>query len=351
MKLLLALRKSAAGRWLALGGTGWLLAGCLAALPAEYQSNAVTFAAYEAAEIFLAPAARQVLVINRFDAGQLPYSKERKTEIFRAGAAEALATVVRELSFEPTFRLERRDTLVRATAKVAPPLPAAEVQALCRRGQAQSLLALEGFEATMRQDDVEKETSSDGTITRTAFYSLVVRTHWGLYDAQGKLLHQSKAEVAEPYDKRQVHSGLLALGPALANAGDRLHVLAGLAAAQYARRYTPKHISLRRDYYVGRELQAAADHLQQSDWLAAAALLKPLAAGPDAKLASQAAYNLSVAHEATSNLAEALHWAMQAEQLSPGDKHARRVQVVLQRQQAVAALQAQQPIATEGAKP
>ena len=49
-----------------------------------------------------------------------------------------------------------------------------------------------------------------GAITRTAFYSLVVRTHWGLYDAQGKLLHQSKAEVAEPYDKRKVHSGLLA---------------------------------------------------------------------------------------------------------------------------------------------
>ena len=44
MEPLLALRKNAAGRWLALGDVRWLLAGCSTALPAEYQSNAVTFA-------------------------------------------------------------------------------------------------------------------------------------------------------------------------------------------------------------------------------------------------------------------------------------------------------------------
>lgn len=350
MKPLVPLR-NVPRRWLLLSSLSGLLTGCLAALPVEYQQNIVTFAADEPAEIFLAPAARQLAVMSRYDADQLPYTKERKTEVFRSGAVKALETVRHELTSEPTFRLVRPDTLVRATAGAAPPLPAAEVQALCRRWGAQSLLALEGFDATMRQDNVEKETSSGGTVTRTAFYSLVVRTHWGLYDAQGQGLNQSTVEVVRPYEKRPVGSGLLAVGPALANAGDRVHELAGLAATQYAQRYSPKRVILRRDYYAGRELQAAANYLQRSDWPAAAALLKPLTTGSDAKLASRAAYNLSVLHEATTDLAEALRWAIQAEQLAPGDKHARRVQALRLRQQTTAAWQAQQLSLTEGIKP
>lgn len=158
------------GCWLALGG---LLTGCAALLSVQMQP-AITITAHEPAEIFLLPTARQVAVISRYDAAQLPYSKERKVDVMRAGADQTMDAALRRLTAEPGFRATRYDTLVQATAGGASPLLVATVQALCRRWNVPSLLALESFEATMRQDEVVKKKDSDGSTSKTAAYSLVV---------------------------------------------------------------------------------------------------------------------------------------------------------------------------------
>lgn len=131
MRAALFRRNLATGVELALGGLGWLLAGCVALLPAQYQP--VTVTAQEPAEIFVMPADRQLAVINRFDAAQLAYNKEQKEEVFRAGAAEAVHAAVRQLQADSTFRLAPYDTLVPVGGGVAAPLPAATAQRLCRR--------------------------------------------------------------------------------------------------------------------------------------------------------------------------------------------------------------------------
>jgi|GEM_PF-2411472 len=346
--MLLTLRNTALTSSCGLALSG-LLTGCAALLPAQFQP-AITIRATEPAEIFLVPAARQVAVISRYDAAQLPYSKERKVEVMRAGAAQAVDAALRQLTAEPSFRATRHDTLVQAAAGEAPPLPAATVRALCRRWNVPSLLALEGFEASMRQDQVVKEKSSDGSTSKTAAYSVVVRTQWTLYDAQGQVLNHSGTEAARPYQQRTVMSGLLAAGPALAAAGDAVQELAQQAGTQYARRYTPTQLTLERDYYTSRGLEAATAALEQRDWPAALAPLQKLAATSDTKLASRAAYNLSVVYEALDNLEEALRWATKAEQQAPTDRHAHRVLALRQRQQAAAIWEAQQ-VATGAVEP
>lgn len=346
MRCTLFPRTVVAGGELILGGLGWLLAGCTALLPTQYQPVAVT--AQEPAEIFVMPAARQLAVINRFDAAQLTYTKEQKVEVFRAGAAEAVRAAVRQLQADSTFRLAPHDTLVHAAAGVAAPLPTATVQQLCRHWRARGLLALESFDASMRQDEVVKQEDSDGSTSKTAAYSLVVRTRWTLYDAQGKVLNQSTAEVARPYQQRAVLSGLLAAGPALAQAGAKVQELAGLAGTEYGQRYLPKQLTLERNYYTSRELETAAASLHRRDWVAAATPLKTLAASADAKLAAKAAYNLSVVYEAINDLDEALRWATQAEQKAPNDRHTRRVQELRQRQKATAEWETQRAAANIG---
>ena len=350
MNLLSIFRKIGPRSVLVLGLLNGLLMGCLAASPMQNQQPVVSFVTKVPPQIILPPAVRQVALINRFEAARLRYTKKRKTEAFRAGAAEAVETVISRLAAEPSLQLMRHDTLVEGSAATAPPLAAAVVQLLCRQWHTSHLLALEGFDAVTRKEGIGWEKNSDGSGTKSVAYALVVRTRWTLYDAKGRILDQSKAEAARPYErtagsyeKQPVENIRLAFGPALATAGDAIRELAGSAGAQYARRYLPRDTIMHREYYAGGALTAAADRLQQHDWVGAAALLKDLAANPDALLASRAAHNLSVVYEATADLAEALRWAAQAQAKAPGDLPVRRVQVLLERQQATTKGQAQRP--------
>lgn len=344
MKPLLLLRHNLLRASL-LASLAGLLTGCAALL-----TPTVTLPANQPAEIFLPLPARQVAIISRYDATQLPYKKDRKVEVYRDGARAAVASVARQLGAEATFQPLRHDTLLHAAAGRMPVLPPAEVQALCRRWNVQSLLALEYFDAYMNQDDVVKEKDSSGNTSKTASYSLVVQTQWTLYDAQGQLLNQSAVDESRPYEQRQVLSGLLAAGPAMAKAGEKVQELADLAGTDYAQRYLPAQIAFVRDYYAGAELKEAVAGFTHNDWQASVAPLTALAGSPDAKLASQAAYNLSVAYEALNDLNAALRWATEAAQKSPADNHTRRVQEVRQRQQTAAAFEAQRA-AYEGTKP
>ena len=315
-----------------------LLAGRVAASPLQTRPPVVSFVTSVPAEIVLPPAARQIALLNRYEASQVRFAGKRKTEALRAGAAEAVEAVARRLAAELTWQLARHDTLVAGAA--APPLAAAAVQALCQRCPTPHLLALEGFEAATRKAGTEWEIHGRGTVSKTVAYDLVVRTRWTLYDAQGRVLHRSTAETARPYDNQSGDALQITIAKGVAGAGDAIREMAGFTGEQYARRYLPRDTTLQREYYAGGDLAAAGVQVQQHDWVGAVALLKGLAGSPDALVASQAAHNLSVVYEATGDLDEALRWAGQAQAKDPGDPATRRVLVLQERQQAAIKRQA-----------
>lgn len=272
MNLLSIFRKIGPCSVLVLGLLHGLLTGCLAASPMQNQQPVVSFGTKVLPEIVLPPATREVALINRFEAARLRYTKKRKTETFRAGAAEAVETVMRFFAAEPSLQLVRHDTLVEGCVATAPPLAEAVVQQLCQQWHTSHLLALEGFDAFTRKEGIGWEKNSDGSGTKSVTYALVVRTHWTLYDAKGRILDQSKAEAARSYERtagsyesHPVENIRLAFGPALATAGDAIRELSGSAGAQYARRYLPRDTIMHREYYAGGALTAAADRLQLHD--------------------------------------------------------------------------------------
>lgn len=321
-----------------VGVLNGLLTGRAAASPRQTRPPAVSFVARVPADVVLSPGARHLALLNRCDAPRARFAGQRKTDALRAGAAAAVDAVARRLAAELDWQLTRRDTLAAGT--VAPPLAAAAVQALCKRWHTPRLLALEGFEAATRKAGTDWELRGRGTVSRTVAYDLVVRTHWALYDAQGRVLHRATAETARPHDRQSGDDFQPTIAKGVAGAGDAIREMAGYTGEQYARRYLPRDTALVREYYAGGDLAAAGVRVQQHDWAGAAALLQGLAGSPDARVASQAAHNLSVVCEATGDLDEALRWAAHARATAPGDPAARRVLELQERQQAALKRQA-----------
>ncbi|MEJ8803339.1 DUF6340 family protein [Pontibacter sp. H249] len=263
-------------------------------------------------EVAVANEQWKVVAINRFNPELLPINRDKKIEVFKVGASEAFYSATDAIVADETFSLAAIDTT--AQYRQATPnqrLTAEQVQSIYRQHPHHLILALENFEAFLDQETV-REKDSEGSVSKTAHYTLFTRTTWVLYDSTGTVLDSEKLSRNELYDSRGVLSGLLAIGPSMANAGPVVNKLAWQTGQDYWQRLHPKHVNYERIYYSNKEFTPAAYSMAASDWDKATALLAPIAAGRKRKDAARAAYNLAVIHEAKGDIAEAKRWAKQA---------------------------------------
>ncbi|MCC9137700.1 DUF6340 family protein [Pontibacter silvestris] len=263
----------------------------------------------------------KVAVLNRLNADLLPYQKDRKVDVFRKGAESALQGVIDAVLDDSTFVLVMADSLY----KMSKPgqeqlLTEQQVQELYASRPYHLLLTLDNFDAFLEKD-VERNEDENGAISKTAHYALYVKSKWTLYDSTGTVLDQVELEDNEYYQSREVVSGLLAIGPAISNAGETIKKLAQYTGYDYWQRFYPQQINKERNIYVTKILAPAALLMQQEKWAQATELLLPIATDTHSKDCIKAAYNLAVAYEGMGKPKEAAHWAALSE--SKGDKKAK----------------------------
>ncbi|EMR04758.1 DUF6340 family protein [Cesiribacter andamanensis] len=262
------------------------------------------------AEVAITNEQWKVVVLNRFNPALLPYDRERKIEAITQGAHEAFLGTLAAIALDSTYQLVHADTAQHLQQAADEPLSIAQIGEVYRQHPYHLLLALEGFEVAMHQE-TERIKNEDGSVSKTAYYTLQTKTKWALYDSTGRQLDRIALTEEKPYQSRPVISGLLAVGPSIGKAGPTINELAWHTGNEYWKRLYPQPVSYIRPYYSMKKLEVAAALMANENWPAAISLLTPIAQGTS-KDAAKAAYNLAVIYEAMGRLEEARQWALQA---------------------------------------
>ncbi|MDX5419448.1 MAG: tetratricopeptide repeat protein [Hymenobacteraceae bacterium] len=289
-----------------------LLACCIALLSFQSCTSILYINTTLPPEVAVTNEQWKVVTLNRVNPELLPYSREKKLDVFMQAANEAHDGVTEAILQDPTFSLVAADTSTQFI-QAAPnqQLTPEQVQAIYSQHPHHLILALEQFDSFFDKE-VVREKDGDGSVTKTAHYTLVTRTSWTLYDSTGAVLDMATLSRNEPYDSRGVLSGLLAIGPSISNAGSVINNLAWHTGMDYWERLHPKQMHFERLYYSNKEFSSAAFKMAASEWEEAVALLTPIAQSTKRKNAAKAAYNLAIVHEAKGDIAEAKKWARQA---------------------------------------
>jgi TPR repeat protein len=260
------------------------------------------------AEVAVTDEQWKVVALNRYNPDLLPYKREKKVDVYHKGALAAFAGALDAIDADVTYQLVTVDSAAYASFGSQQDLTPAQVKAIYAEHPHHLLLSLDHFDAFFEQD-VEQVEDGDGDILKIAHYTLVTKSSWTLYDSTGAVLDRVELSSDALYNSRNVISGLLAIGPAISNAGTVITPLAYDTGLDYWQRLSPQHISVVRAYYSSKNLQSAASSMAAADWDKAIAVLKPLAEGQSKKESARAAYNLAVIYEAKGDLPEARRWA------------------------------------------
>ncbi|GAB3817088.1 DUF6340 family protein [Pontibacter rugosus] len=263
------------------------------------------------AEVSITNEQWKVVVLNRYNPELLSFNKEKKIAVFAAGAQEAFYGAVDAIQQDETYELVYADTSNYRVTTTEEPLTANQVRELHARHPYHLLLSLDHF-TTFLDQETERYEEENGDVSKTAHYTLIARSSWSLHDSTGAVLDKITLEQSKHYQSRPVFSGLLAIGPSMANAGPDVNDLAWLTGNDYWLRLSPQPRTFARSYYSSKKLQQAAYSMATKEWDKAISLLLPLAEGSHKKDAARAAYNLAVVYEAKGNIEEAKFWAKEA---------------------------------------
>ncbi|WP_162054788.1 DUF6340 family protein [Pontibacter pamirensis] len=250
----------------------------------------------------------KVVVLNRYNADLLPYKREKKVDVYADGAMHAFAGVLDAIDSDMTYSIVATDTAAYTTYGSGTVLSTTQVQHIYYKHPHHLLLTLDIFDTYMEQE-VERVQEEDGDVTKTAYYTLFSKSSWTLYDSTGIVLDRVSLKRDELYDSRGVISGLLAVGPAISNAGPVVNDLAYQTGMDYWQRLSPQSVSFIRPYYSNKAFAPAASQMAAGNWTEAITLLKPLTEIQKKKEAAKAAYNLAVVYEAMGQIEEAKYWA------------------------------------------
>jgi hypothetical protein len=240
----------------------------------------------------------------------------------RAGADECVNVVGQALAHN-SFRFQVTQAQLQLQGKsrefFLEPLPARQVQDVCRRTQVDGLVVLEAFDSDMgltrttgERTYKDKEGKEHKVPTVRVEMVMKIVTGFRTYSAaQGFIVDQAKQEdhLAFAGEGDTYQEALRQLPPP----DECIRRVAQVAGDKYARRIAPSYVHLVRSYFTGAKKDAlmrqANIRADAADWQGAAALWQQAAKNLDPKVAGRAFYNLAVASEARGNLAEAVEWA------------------------------------------
>lgn len=252
----------------------------------------------------------KVVAINRYNPALQPLEQEKMADVYADGAQEAFYGAQDAILEDSTYLLVHSDSVTFRMRTPEDSVYSEQLSQIYQKYPHHLLLTLDDFEAEMEEEVVMTE-NSDGSTVTTAYYFLVVRSSWTLFDSTGTVLDKITLMQEEPYKSRPVLLGLLAIGPSFSKAAPAINRLAWLTGYDYWSRLSPQPITFIRPYYSFGKLRDAAAAMTTEDWATAISLLEPLAEGNN-KVAAKAAYNLAVVYEAMGRIDKAKNWASAA---------------------------------------
>ena len=261
----------------------------------------------------------------------------------RRGRLRALDGLTHSLTRTPRFQVRPSDIEMDGTNtanRMAPPLPWAEIESICRQYDADAVVAIERFDSdaiVATRSFEEKYKDKEGVQrTRTrweAAATLNVTIGWRLYDPQKQVIedefsvHLDENYSARGDSERQARSNL---PDPVARSFD----LSYRVGQKYGMRIAPVWISVSRPFFTNGkgiykdQMKEAARLADSGNWDAAARIWTEVAAQADVKTAGRAFHNLAVASERLGQLEKALELAEKA-WLEYGNKTSRNYMGVL----------------------
>ncbi len=254
--------------------------------------------------VAVSPEQWKVVVLNTFNTEQLTNQKEKDIAAFEMGAQAAFDGAVNAVLDDSTFVLVHADSAYRGRSSTAwNALSREQIQQVYKQYPHHLLLVLDNFDTYFEQ---EVEHTEGGKI---AHYTLHTNARLTLYDSLGTVLDQAVLDNNALYNSRSVISGLLAVGPSLANATSAVQSLAYEIGQGYWRRLYPDHTYYTRIVYAPQAFVDGVTYMHQKNWDKAIAVFEPFTTNKKKRLAGKAAYNLAIIYETLGQIDEAKKWA------------------------------------------
>ncbi len=258
----------------------------------------------------------------------------------KKGKTEALAGLCQQINNGTRYKIINTTEVLTAsgsiTGKTFPDaLSWNQVNSLCRKYNADAILALEHFDSDFIVSNASKRIKNDDGIMETRYIAkgtANVNLGFRLYDPQIKSIIDE-----ESYTHFRVweSEGITAADAALhliANA-QGIYGASREAGEVYAERITPHYVNVERSYYQKSKkvhmLASGARHAEVNNWAKAEEVWKDaLKATNDIKTLGRATYNLALCSEVNGDLEQALKWAQQS-YAKYGNKKARTYSKIL----------------------
>jgi tetratricopeptide (TPR) repeat protein len=221
-----------------------------------------------------------ILVVNKIAFDSTRISK-RKIVGLKAAAYSAVSSAQKQLKMLPGVKV------ISLVDSVQFNVSTDSVKHLATAYKANYILTFDEFNAGIALDGVQYDGNA-----QIAYYSAKAKANFTLYESNGIYFKKLKGVADEPEDNRY----LSAINEASRN-----------AALDALKDYLPYTITNYRPLYNQSDaLQAGVTQILVGRFDKAFKILNPLIDGPDAKLASRAAYNMAVVYEAQGDIEEAL---------------------------------------------
>jgi len=260
-------------------------------------------------EITLEESKNSIVFINSFDYTIPDENPKNEDDVYQAGVTEVIEGLKTLFAENEQIDFRIIDTLARGRAQTgfSDTLSAYWVKDICRTNNSSMLIVMDAFSIGI-DSEIEAEESEDGSTSNTANYYLIETAGLSLYSNSGELIDRSAVGRSLLYKSRWALGGIAVFDPSIYKAEEDIRYLAKFVAEDYINKFYPASETVQRKIYTGKELNEAADYCKEQNWDEAIELLKPLAVSPDPKISSKAAYNLSVAYEATGNMKASEFW-------------------------------------------
>jgi tetratricopeptide (TPR) repeat protein len=292
-------------------------------------TSTISFQILKPAQISFPSSIKTILVINRYRptqenklgniiegilTGERPF-------VDKQGAENAVAGLANYLAQSPRFTIVRANEELKGTGTgwFPEPLPQSTIVALCKKYNADALVALEAFDSDKSTTFQKQERSKaeNGTINKynvsVAKRNMHVTVGWRVYEAaNANLLDEYRMDAQNYWNGEGANDQLAA-----ANLPDDYFMVknVGLNAGQtYAARIAPEWQWIQRTFYKkGDDAMKEAEYLMRAGKIdEAISKWKGLLNHPEKKVAGRAAYNIAVGYEYKGDLALAMEWAKKA---------------------------------------
>ena len=263
----------------------------------------------------------------------------------KEGRRRALNGLTTTLTRTPRFEVRHTGmelTSSKGGGSLAPPLPWAEIEAICQRHDADAVVAIEMYDSdsySSTSQTTEKRKDKDGNESVVTVFDseleVSVQVGWRFYDPQNRIIidEYTTRDDADANGRGDTEERALNDLPSVYSV---VRDVSEIAGELYGMRIAPVWVNVNREFYTTAkgdfkaEMERANRYVKANEWEQASAIWRRIVEnGYDGKAAGRAALNIAVAHERLDQLEKALEWAKRS-YLDFDNKKARHYMTVLE---------------------